>query len=201
MRAACAEGQLSSLVGDLSLRPGPRRTALDVAAAIGMEPELLNDVRRAAGLPAVPPDAPALSDDDVRMLELFQVADAFLSRDELLRLATVMGSAMRRIADAADEMFLRDVEAPLKVGDSPRDLEMAKANLAGIELARAATGVFAPMFLAHLQLSNDRTRTARRDSEDYETVPLAVGFVDLTGFTEMSIGLPSTELRNLIVDF
>ncbi len=201
MQAACIAGQLSSLVGDLSLRPGRLHTLLDVAAMIGMEPALMNDVRRAAGLPAVLIDVAVLADDDVRMLELFHVADAFFSRDELLRLATVMGSAMRRIADAAGEMFLRDVEAPLKVGDSHRDLEMAKANLAGIELARSATGVFAPMFLAHLQLSTERTRTARSDSEDYDTVPLAVGFVDLSGFTEMSVSLPPAELRNLIVDF
>lgn len=201
MTAAQAAGQLSSLIGDLSLRPGRLRTVIDVAAAMGMEPELMNDVRRAAGLPTVPIDEPMLADDDVRMLEIFHLADAFFSREELLRLATVMGSAMRRIADAAGEMFLRDVEAPLKVIDSHRDLDMAKANLSGIELARSATGVFAPMFLAHLRLSTDRTRSARRDSEDYETVPLAVGFVDLSGFTEMSVSLSTAELRNLIVDF
>ncbi|HRB03699.1 MAG TPA: adenylate cyclase regulatory domain-containing protein [Ilumatobacteraceae bacterium] len=201
MTTACSAGQLSSLVGDLSLRPGRLRTGLDVATALGMEPALLNDVRRAAGLPAVPNDVPALADDDVHMLEIFHLADAFFSREELLRLATVMGSAMRRIADAAGEMFLRDVEAPLKGNDSHRDLEMAKANLAGIELARSATAVFAPMFLAHLQLSTERTRAARRDSEDYDTVPLAVGFVDLSGFTEMSVALSSAELRILIVDF
>jgi class 3 adenylate cyclase len=201
MSVACEAGQLSSLVGDLRLRPGRRRTALEVATAVGMEPSLLNDVRRAAGLSPVQFDEAGLVDDDVRMLELFHLADSFFSRGELLRLATVMGSAMRRIADAAGEMFLRDVEAPLKVGDGPHDLEMAKANLAATELARAATGVFAPMFLAHLEISTQRTRAARRNSENYETVPLAVGFVDLSGFTQVSRGLTATALRDLIVDF
>jgi adenylate cyclase len=81
------------------------------------------------------------------------------------------------------------------------ELEVAKANLAGIELARAATGVFAPMFLAHLEVSTQRTRAARRNSEDYDTMPLAVGFVDLTGFTERAAGLTVSALRDLIVDF
>lgn len=201
MQAACAAGQLSSLVGDLSLRPGPRRTVEQVAALIGMDAALVAEVRRAAGFPVTEDTESGLSDDDMRMLELFHLADTFFSREELLRLATVMGSSMRRIADAAGEMFLRDVEAPLKAHGSNVELEMARANLAGIELARAATGVFAPMFLAHLELSTRRTRVALGDSEGYDTVPFAVGFVDLSGFTEHSSGLSPSQLRDLIVDF
>ena len=49
------------------------------------------------------------------------------------RLATVVGASIRRIADAAGEMFLRDVEAPLKASGPNSDLEMAQANLAGID--------------------------------------------------------------------
>jgi len=201
MLAACAEGQLNSLVGDLSLRPGPRLTPREMAVLVGIDLQLLSDVRRASGLPVVAPDTAGLTDDDRRMLELFHLADSFFSRDELLRLATVMGSSLRRVADAAGEMFLRDVEAPLKASGPMFELEMAKANLAAIELARAATGVFAPMFLAHLEVSTQRTRDARRNSEDYDTMPLAIGFVDLSGFTEHSGGLSPVALRDLIVDF
>ena len=42
---------------------------------------------------------------------------------------------MRRVADAAGEMFLRDVEAPLKADGTSNELEMAKANLFAIDLA------------------------------------------------------------------
>ncbi|MDO8361630.1 MAG: adenylate cyclase regulatory domain-containing protein [Actinomycetota bacterium] len=201
MQQACADGQLNALVGDLSLRPGPRRSPRDVARMVDMDLALVHDVRQAAGLPPVADDDAELTDDDVQMLRLFHEADGFFSRDELLRLATVMGASLRRVADAAGEMFLRDVEAPLKANGPTFDLEMAQLNLAGIQLARAATGVFAPMFLAHLEFSTYRTRRARRDSEDYETVPLAVGFVDLSGFTERSSGLAPAALRDLIVQF
>ena len=39
MLAACAEGQLNSLVGDLSLRPGPRLTPREMAVldAVGVQ--------------------------------------------------------------------------------------------------------------------------------------------------------------------
>lgn len=201
MQQACADGQLSSLVGDLNLRPGPWLTPRALSTRVGIDLQLIDDVRRASGFPALDPDEAVLTEDDVRMFELFHLADGFFSHEELLRLATVMGSALRRIADAAGEMFLRDVEAPLKARGPTWELDIAKANFAGIELARAATGVFAPMFLAHLELSTQRTRAARRNSEDYDTMPLAVGFVDLTGFTERASGLSIAALRDLIVDF
>ncbi|MEQ1698837.1 MAG: adenylate/guanylate cyclase domain-containing protein [Ilumatobacteraceae bacterium] len=201
MQAGCEAGQLSSVVGDLRLRPGPRYTLDEVSTLLGMDRELVGEVRRAAGFPTKDDERQGLTDDDLRMLEQFHLADAFFSREELLRLATVMGSSLRRVADAAGEMFLRDVEAPLKAHGTNIELEVAQANLAGIELARAATAVFAPMFLAHLGLSTRRTREALGNSNGYDTVPFAVGFVDLSGFTEHSGGLSPSQLRDLIVDF
>lgn len=201
MVAAAAAGQLRALAGDRALRPGQRLSPRQLAARVGIEVGMVHDVRRASGFPALADDEAGLTDDDVRMFELFETAAGFFNRDEVLRLATVMGSAMRRIADAAGETFLRDVEAPMKQRSPTDEVEMAKANLAGIQLARATTEVFAPMFAGHLELSTRRTRDARRDSEDYETVPLAVGFVDLSGFTERSGTLAPRELRDLIVDF
>jgi len=201
MVAGCETGHLSSVVGDLRLRPGPRYTLDEVSALLGMDPNLVGEVRRAAGFPTKDDERQGLTDDDLRMLEQFHLADSFFSREELLRLATVMGSSLRRVADAAGEMFLRDVEAPLKAHGRNIELEVAQANLAGIELARAATAVFAPMFLAHLGLSTRRTREALGTADGYDTVPFAVGFVDLSGFTEHSSGLSTSQLRDLIVDF
>lgn len=201
MAAADGRGELVASAGDGALRPGPRLGVRDLAARVGIDVALVHEVRRAAGFPPVTDDEPALTDDDVRMFELFEAAAAFFTRDEVLHLASVMGSSMRRIADAAGEMFLRDVEGPMKASDPTREIDLARTNLAAIELARAATGVFVPMFLSHMELSTERTRTARRDSDDYETVPLAVGFVDLSGFTERSARLSPRDLRRLIVDF
>lgn len=194
-------GQLNSLAGDRALRPGLRLTPGELAARVGIDVSMVHDVRRAAGFPTMNDAAAGLTAEDVRMFELFEAAAGFFTRDEVLRLATVMGAAMRRIADACGETFLRDVEAPMKERSPTNELEMAKANLAGIELARAATAVFAPMFLGHLEVSTLRTRHARQDSEDYDTVPLAVGFVDLSGFTERAGALAPRALRDLIVDF
>ena len=198
---AARHGQLISVAGDLAIRPGPRLSPRELAARLDVDVQLVHDVRRASGLPAVGDDEPDLTDGDVTLFEIFTAASAFFSRDEVLRFSTVLGSSMRRVADAAGEMFLRDVEAPLKADDTSNELEMAKANLFAIDLAQVSTGIFAPMFLSHIEVSTQRTRLARRDSDDYETVPLAVGFVDLSGFTERSGALTPRELRDLVVDF
>ena len=143
--AASQAGQLSSAAGDKALRPGPRLTPLQLASLVGVDVTMVHDVRRASGFPAMADDTPGMTAEDVRMFELFEAAAGFFNRDEVLRLATVMGSSMRRIADAAGETFLRDVEAPMKERGVIDELEMAKANVIGVELARAATAVFAPM--------------------------------------------------------
>jgi adenylate cyclase len=201
MVEADGRGQLNSLAGDRALRPGPRLTPPELAERVGIDVSMVHDVRRAAGFPAIDDVTAGLTYEDVPMFELFEAAADFFTRDEVLRLATVMGAAMRRIADACGETFLRDVEAPMKERAPTNELAMARANLAGVELARAATAVFAPMFLGHLEVSTQRTRDARQDSAGYETVPLAVGFVDLSGFTERAGSLAPRDLRDLIVDF
>jgi adenylate cyclase len=201
MVRAAAQGQLTSVAADLAVRPGPRLSPREVAASVDIDLQLVHDVRRASGLRAVADDERGLTDGDFALLELFKAASAFFSHDEVLRFSAVVGSAMRRIADAADEMFLRDVEAPLKVGGESSELEMAQASLLAVELAQVSTGIFAPMFLGHFETSTQLTRLARRNSDDYETVPLAIGFVDLSGFTERSSTLSPRELRDLVVDF
>lgn len=201
MVTAHRRGELIAAAGDDALRPGQRITPRALAQRVGMDVSLVQAVRRASGFPPIAEDDDGLTDDDVRMFELFEAAAAFFARDEVLHLASVMGSSMRRIADAAGEMFLRDVEGPMKASVPTREIDLARTNLAAIELARAATGVFVPMFLSHMEVSTERTRAARRDSDDYETVPLAVGFVDLSGFTEQSARLSPRGLRRLVVDF
>jgi adenylate cyclase len=201
MADACTRGQLNALAGDLALRPGERLSPRELAARTGADLALVRAFRRASGLPALGDDEPGITPDDVPMFELFDAAAAMFSLEEVLRLATVIGNSIRRIADAAGEMFLRDVEGPLKTTGGHSDLDIARANLGAIELAHMASNLFAPMFLAHIEVSTERARAARRDSDDYDTVPLAVGFVDLSGFTERSTRLAPRELRDMVDDF
>ena len=146
------------------------------------------------------PDVAAFTDDDVEMFRLFGLASAFFSRDELLHFTRVMGTSMRRIAEAAAEMFLRDVEAA-QHEERATELQRAITNMQAIELSQEATSIFAPMFRSHLALATEATRRARRHHHDYDTTPLTVGFVDLTGFTERAGVSSPAELLRLVTWF
>lgn len=195
---AVANRQLTSVVGDLALRPGPRLTIGEVAARSGLTVDQVKDLRRNSGFPDAAPDERVATEADVGMFELFALAGTFFSGDELLHFSRVMGSAIRRVAEAAAEMFLRDVEAPMDRYDPANGLAIAKANLAAIELVGAATNVFDPMFRGHLELAVSTTRQALAGVPGYDYVPLTIGFVDLDGFTSNSATLSPRELVALV---
>lgn len=200
MIEADADCQLGSVVGDLRLRRTPTLSIADVAARTGLSVEQVTDVRRATGFLPAEPETPVYTEAELEMFELFAVAATLFSGDELVHFVRVMAGSLRRIAEAATEMFLRDVEAPLQLGDRS-ELAVAQASLAGIELVDVVTRVFEPMFRAHLQITNAATRRARMGQDDYSTLTLAVGFVDLSGFTARSGELSPDELLQLVVAF
>jgi adenylate cyclase len=198
MVAACEIGQLNALVGDLGLRPGARHTVAQTAALSGLTTDEIVRIRRASGFPDVAPDEPVYVDADIEMFKTFALASQFFSETELVHFVRVVGGSLRRIAEAAGEMFLRDVEAGLQEGS---ELDRAKANLAAIDLVQAASAIFEPMFRAHLENATQSTRAARRGANDYSAMPLTVGFVDLNGFTARSASLQADELLELVVTF
>ncbi|CAB4885090.1 unannotated protein [freshwater metagenome] len=201
MVAAKASGALRSLPGDMALRPGPRRSLREIATIIGTTVESLNDIRRASGFAPVDPDEVAFTPGDIEMFRGFNNAAAIFSRDELLHFSRVLGTSLRRIADAAGEMFLLDVEAPLVSEPATGELELAHKIHDAVLMVESAIAVFEPMFRAHLEQSLQATRRARGDSTDYSTIPLAIGFVDLTGFTSQTEQLSPGEVLDLVLTF
>ncbi len=199
MVAACAAEQLGAVVGDRLLRPGRRLTTSQVAEEVGLDPAMVAAIRNASGFPAAAPHEQVYVEDDLAMFRAFHAALAVFSTDELVHFTRVIGSSMRRVAEAAGEMFLRDVEAPMQ-GQST-ELDKARATAAGIELARSATTVFDPMFRAHVEVATRTTRRARAGLHDYTTTPLCIAFVDLNGFTTRSGAVPPEELLELVMQF
>ena len=201
MVTAEAAGQLGSLAGDLALRPGPRKSLREIAELIGTSVESLDEVRRASGFAPTDSDAVAFTAGDIDMFRAFSDAAAIFSRTELLHFSRVVGTSLRRIADAAGEMFLIDVEGPLVSVPTGRELALARKTYDAILMTEAAIAVFEPMFRAHLEQSNLTSRVARANSTDYRTMPLAVGFVDLTRFTTRAEQLSPQQLLDLVLTF
>jgi class 3 adenylate cyclase len=197
---ANANGNLTSVAGDSLLRENPLWTLADMAEQLGTSAELLDELRRAGGFPPVDPLQRLFTDIDLLQFRAFMDASAFFSRNELLHLTRVIGSSLRRIADASGEMFFLDVEAPLRTG-AGTPLDLAKKNLEAMQLLQGAIAVFEPMFRAQLQESLQASRAARRNSSDLETVPLAIGFVDLSGYTSMAEQISPDRLLRAVLDF
>lgn len=199
MVEANAVNELGALVGDLALRPGRRLSPKEIAAATGFELDDIEALRRATGFAAPLDGDSPYREGDLELFTTFKLAATVFTQPELTYLSRVIGTSMRRIAEAAVEMFMRDVEAPIKDFGTEPSLELAKANLEANELAKAAVGVFEPVFLMHLERATKDMRRARSQTNDPRTSVLTVGFVDLTGFTTRSGSASSAELLDLIL--
>ena len=201
MVKAKSSGHLDALPGAMALRPGPYSSLRDIASLLGSPLESLIDIRRATGLPPVDPDEAAFTTSDITMFRAFNDAAALFSRDELLHFSRVLGTSLRRIAEAAGEMFILDVEAPLAADSEVSLLMLARQGYEAILMTDAATAVFEPLFRAQLEQSFHTSRLTRADAPRDPMVSVAVGFVDLTGFTSQSQHLSSEQLLALVLTF
>jgi class 3 adenylate cyclase len=191
---------LTGLAGDLALRPGERMTAVEVAEGTGLTVEDVERIALAIGRPLAGPHERAFTSQDRDVFEMFTTVVELFGEEPLLHFVRVIGSSLGRIADAAVSIFLTDVETPLTQADAG-ELALAKANLEAIEAAKLLPGLMDVVFRALMESAIDRNRTARAETESLETVLMAVGFVDLVGFTPLSQRLPATELAAVVREF
>jgi adenylate cyclase len=191
---------LTGLAGDLALRPGERMTATELAANAGLSVEDVERLTLAIGRPVTGPHDRAFTPADVEVFGMFSAAVELFGEDALLQFVRVIGSSLGRIADAAVSVFLADVETPLTEADAG-ELALAKANLEAIEVAKLLPGLMDVVFRALMESAIDRNRTARAEAGSLVTVFIAVGFIDLVGFTPLSQRMSIAELRTVVDEF
>ena len=191
---------LTGLAGDLALRPGPRMTPSEFADKAGLTVE---DVRRLAltiGRPVEDLQDPAFTPDDIEGYRMFALGAAVFGEEAILRFTRVVGASLARIADAAVALFMSDVETPLTRVDAG-DLALAKANLDAISALSALPPGMEVMLRVHMEKAIERNRRGRTESSSPVTVVIAIGFVDLVGFTPLSQQMPVDELGAVVDDF
>jgi adenylate cyclase len=192
--------QLTGLAGDLELRPGERLTCAQAAEQTGLTVDEVERLALTIGRPVRNRDDRAFTPADVEAFRMFGAAAQFFGERALLQFVRVVGSSLGRIADAAVSLFLADVETPLAQSEAGQ-LELAKANLEAIRVAALLPGLMDVMFRALMENAIDRNRRARREAGSRVTVYVAVGFVDLVGYTPLSQRLPVADLVTLIDEF
>jgi adenylate cyclase len=191
--------QAMTLLQTRRIRPGARLSPAELRDRIGVDAAAFEEIRRAASIPPSSDDDLVYADGDVALFEMFGRAEELFSRAEVLQFTRVLGSSLARLAEAANSLFLVDVETPhLAGGGAPEDLvrkgQQAVALLDGV--VRSMDG----LFRLHMDLAVSRSRQARVDRDD-GLAELAVGFVDLVGFTRWSAVAEPGDLDRLVREF
>ncbi|MBI2703667.1 MAG: hypothetical protein HYX32_00020 [Actinobacteria bacterium] len=113
----------------------------------------------------------------------------------------VVGSSFDRIADSAVGRYFAVAQPGIDVSAMPLD-EQARGIRSAAEVLCTGVQAMAPRLLAHhLWGATSRYWAARRGVTAYETACLAVGFVDLVGFTPLSQHVTVSELERLVSRF
>lgn len=191
---------LNTVAGDMLVSAPAVHTLRDVSEHIGISVERTEDAIRAAGLPVPGPDAAAFSDADIDLLRRLAPALDLFPRDEALQMLRVISSSLARIADAAVTAYLTNVESRISSAGGS-ELEHAKAVEHAITVLGGAVDAMGPLLARHLERSIQRSRAARSGVGGYDVARLAVGFVDLVGFTPLSLSVPPSDLGALVGEF
>jgi adenylate cyclase len=195
--AARRESRLAGLAADIVLTKDAVLTAADIAAQTGMEVDRVVSLWRLLGVVVPDADTPMFSERDARFSR--QVAEIGMvgDKDELLR---VLGSSLARVAEAAVSLYVQTVEPQLDVPEVDT-IVWAKDLAATTSLALQLGDSMGTIFTHHLRDAIARQRATHPDTADRSLSRLAVGFVDLVGFTPISRQAAPTELLELIGQF
>jgi adenylate cyclase len=200
MAEAAAAGRLTAVAGELVLRPGERLTMLEVAESTGLTVEQIRQQSLTIGLPVEDVDERIYTPGDLSVFKLFNETTALFPERSLMQFVRVVGSSLARIADAAVSLFLSDVETPITDAQAG-ELALARAQLDAIGALNLLTEHLEPLFRAHMELAVRRNTAARAEASSKITVYVAVGFIDLVGFTPLSQRLPVRELHSIVEEF
>jgi adenylate cyclase len=199
MVEANAKNVLSSVASDLILRPGPYLSARDVAARAGVDVEYIMRLSLAAGLPPKSADDPIYDAGDVRLFAASISGPMLFGEERSLRFTRVVGSSLARVAEAAVSMFQVALEGPAREAGKS-ELAMAQQSVRGIESLDTVRTMLQDLFTAQVATAIRRFREARpRRSAD--TATMAVGFVDLVGFTTLAHRVSTSELAAVVERF
>jgi adenylate cyclase len=172
----------------------PRHTPRECAQAAGIDLELATRLRRAMGLPVIPPDERNLGDADMESLRLAaQYLEAGMPEDDVLAVTRVLG---RGLGQAAIVMRRIAMSMALEPGLTERELAERFGAMAGM-LTPSTVPIMEQTLKLHLRqmLAGEIARAAeRRDGSLPGAREVGVAFADLVGFTRLGEDVPPEEL-------
>ena len=186
LREAAAHDRLALLPVERVLAgEGTLYTREELAAETGLDPGLLDEAARALGMPIREPGERAITEEEVELSRNAKaLLDAGLPREAFLELTAVMSRSMATIAGSFTSIF---GDALLQPGDTERDLGLRYAETMR-NLGPLAAPTLEQMFNLRLR---ERMREAVITQAELQSgrlagaQPVAVGFVDIVGFTKL----------------
>jgi len=172
----------------------PVHTAREIAQEAGVDLEAATRLRRAMGLPAVPPDERSLGEADLESMTLAaRFLHAGMDEDSMLAVTRVLG---RGLGQAAVVMRQIAMGLALEPGLTERQLAERFGGVAGM-LTPQVVPLLEQTLKLHLRqmLAGEVARaTERRDGSLPGARDVGVGFADLVGFTRLGENVPPDEL-------
>jgi adenylate cyclase len=198
---ADAGGTLATVASNQNmLLRGELLSLREVASRADMTLDDADEAWRAVGLGAVGPDDPTFMEGDIATFVNFRFAAEVFGKEAILHFTRNAGSAMARLAEAGMASFMSDLERPLTEAQAT-ELEIAQATTAGSVAAAGVPTVLETFYWHHWQAAIERFQVARTGVAGFDSVRLAIGFVDLVGFTPLAQTLPTRELSRTIAQF
>jgi adenylate cyclase len=191
MVAAETETNLVSLGLDLVLEGGSL-TAEDLAARLGVSVEELVNLYRLLGVDVADTSARWFEHDEVEFIGMLQAALRTFDDDTAEEILRVLAASLASLAAASISAFVGSVEGELEAaGDQLRRAEVTQGvGELGLELAAGLR----PLFRHHLRDAVVLQRRAMGSSTDRQLSYLAVGFVDLVGYTSTTSSMAAADL-------
>ncbi len=203
LRDAVTSGHLTLLPVERAIAgDGPRYSAREIAAKVGLDLDLLTTFRAALGIPYGDDfdDKVANEADLDTAFRMKAILDAGFPVEDLLRNARTVGMATARVAEANRELVVRNLTSP---GDTERDL--AERLVGTVEfLLPLGTEFLIYAFRANLleQIKRDVIGIADLASGEIGgVVERSVCFADLVEFTSLGEEIATEELGVVVGHF
>jgi adenylate cyclase len=197
LKRTTASGTVMFLPADRLIVSDKRYTAAQIAELTGIDPEMLNSLSRAMGLPIADPDDPVYTDLELEAAERLRVARALgISDEETLELLRVLGRGMSQAAESLRAMPLKAVVQP-----GLSEAELAQRYAAAVEqmypLVDPMISSILTLHLRHATQAEVVNALERSGGELPGSRDVAVSFADLVGFTRLGEEVPPDELGRL----
>lgn len=195
--AGVGDEELIGLAGDLQLAADLTLDLDSLSQQTGATVVELRAIYEQLGLRT--DDLAGFGAGDVAMVSLISDDTSGIVDEVGPQVLRVAGGVLARLAETLVAAYVQDIEEEL--GDGADLVALADQNALGSALAVALGDNLSTVFRHHMWSAVRRQRQSQSEVAERELVRVAIGFVDLVGFTPLSRSVPPAELIAAIEDF